>query len=31
MTEVKEVGRRKTQLVDDLRNRRRYWEGIGGS
>ena len=25
MTEVKEVGRR-TQLLDDLRNRRRYWE-----
>ena len=26
MTEVKEVGRRRTQLLDDLRNRRRYWE-----
>ena len=25
MTEVKGVGRR-TQLLDDLRNRRRYWE-----
>ena len=23
---VKEVGRRRTQLLDDLRNRRRYWE-----
>ena len=26
MTEVKRVGRRRTQLLDDLRNRRRYWE-----
>ena len=26
MTEVKWVGRRRTQLLDDLRNRRRYWE-----
>ena len=26
MTEVKSVGRRRTQLLDDLRNRRRYWE-----
>jgi hypothetical protein len=27
MTEVKGVGRRRrTQLFDDLRNRRRYWE-----
>ena len=26
MTEVKEVRRRRTQLLDDLRNRRRYWE-----
>ena len=26
MTEVKEVGGRRTQLLDDLRNRRRYWE-----
>ena len=26
MTEVKGVGRRRTQLLDDLRNRRRYWE-----
>ena len=26
MTEVKEVGRRRTQLLDDLRNIRRYWE-----
>ena len=25
MTEVKGVGRRRTQLLDDLRNRRRYW------
>ena len=24
MTEVKGVGRRKTRLLDDLRNRRRY-------
>ena len=26
MTEVKGVGTRRTQLLDDLRNRRRYWE-----
>ena len=26
MTEVKAVGRRRTQLLDDLINRRRYWE-----
>ena len=26
MTEVKGVGRRRTQLLDDLRNKRRYWE-----
>ena len=26
MTEVKKVGRRRTQLLDDLKNRRRYWE-----
>ena len=26
MTEVKGVGRRRTQLLDDLRNRRRYFE-----
>ena len=26
MTEVKGVWRRRTQLLDDLRNRRRYWE-----
>ena len=26
MTEVKEVGRRRTQLLDDLRKRRRYLE-----
>ena len=26
MTEVKGVGRRRTQLLDDLRNGRRYWE-----
>jgi hypothetical protein len=26
MTEVKGVGRTRTQLPDDLRNRRRYWE-----
>ena len=25
-TEVKRVGRRRTQLLDDLRNSRRYWE-----
>ena len=26
MTEVKGVGRRRTQLLGDLRNKRRYWE-----
>ena len=26
MTEVKGVGGRRTQLLDDLRNRRRYWK-----
>ena len=26
MTEVKRVGRRRTELPSDLRNRRRYWE-----
>ena len=26
MTELKGVGRRRTQLLDDLRKRRRYWE-----
>ena len=26
MTEVKGVGRKRTQLLHDLRNRRRYWE-----
>ena len=26
MTEVKGIEIRKTQLLDDLRNRRRYWE-----
>ena len=26
MTEVKGVGRRRTQLLDALRNRRKYWE-----
>jgi hypothetical protein len=26
MTEVKMVGRRRTQLLDDLRNIKRYWE-----
>jgi hypothetical protein len=26
MTEMKGVGRRRTQLLDDFRNRRRYWE-----
>ena len=26
MTKMKGVERRKTQLLDDLRNRRRYWE-----
>jgi hypothetical protein len=25
-TEVKGVGRRRTQLLDDIRNTRRYWE-----
>ena len=25
MTEVKEIGKIRTQLFDDLRNRRRYW------
>ena len=25
MTEVKGVGRRRTELLGDLRNRRRYW------
>ena len=25
-TGVKGVGRRRTQLLDDLRNKRRYWE-----
>ena len=25
-TEMKGVGRRRTQLLDDLRNRRKYWE-----
>ena len=25
MTEVKGVGRRRTQLLHDLRNKRRYW------
>ena len=25
-TEVKGVGRRRTQLLDDMRNRIRYWE-----
>ena len=25
-TEVKGVGRRRTQFFDDFRNRRRYWE-----
>ena len=25
-TEVKGVGGRRTQLFDDLRNRKRYWE-----
>ena len=24
--EVKVVGRRRTQFLDDLRNKRRYWE-----
>ena len=28
MTEVKGVGRRRIQLLDYLRNRRRYWELI---
>ena len=26
MTEVKRVGRRRSPLLDDLRNRRRYWD-----
>ena len=26
MTEVRAVGRRKTQLLDDLRNRKKHWE-----
>ena len=26
MTELKGVGRRRAQFLDDLRNRRRYWE-----
>ena len=26
MTEVKGIGRRKTQHLDDLRNRRGFWE-----
>jgi hypothetical protein len=26
MTKVKGVGGRRTQLLDDVRNRRRYWE-----
>ena len=26
MAEVKGVGRRRAQLLDDLRNLRRYWE-----
>jgi hypothetical protein len=26
MTEVKGVGRRRAQLLDDMRNRGRYWE-----
>jgi hypothetical protein len=26
MTEVKGVGKRRTKLQNDLRNRRRYWE-----
>ena len=26
MTEVKGVGRRRTQFLDDFTNRRRYWE-----
>ena len=26
ITEMTGVGRRRTQLLDDLRNRRRYWE-----
>ena len=26
ITEVKGVGRRRTQFLDDLRNRTRYWE-----
>ena len=26
MTKVKRIGRRRTQLLEDLRNRSRYWE-----
>jgi hypothetical protein len=26
MTEVKGVGRRRTELLDEFRNRRRYWK-----
>ena len=26
MTEVKRIGRRRTQLLDNLRKRRIYWE-----
>ena len=26
MTQVKGIGRRRTQLLDDLRNKTRYWE-----
>ena len=26
MTKVKRVGRRRRQLIDELRNRRKYWE-----
>ena len=26
MTKVKGVGRRRTELLDNMRNRRRYWE-----
>ena len=26
MKEVKRIGRRRKPLLDDLRNRRRYWE-----
>ena len=31
MTEVKRVGRRRRQFLDDLRNRRRYRGAKGGS